>query len=343
MESICLNTEVSRRSRTYALPSVFERAATIVPDRVMTRFRDFMYDGYQFIDNHPDEWVLTGEQDVDLEVTNHVLRVRIQDGTINQHVTHIHDLCQFQHADGGWGNTRDDPLSRLRSTAFCAQMLLRANRQIRDQGFGTQLKHAVNYLQSKQQPDGSWQDDKWHLLDAVSVSVGTLLFVAHEDFGDEQQTKSLQRGMEFLRHERKSDGLWYYKPKASPVTITAHLLQKFATYGEGKTFIEPSMRALIRLQDNEGHWDKGNTDHTCDATRCLMLCASTIQDSDLLNVVKASADKAIGWLLDNIIDGGIPDRPGRKPHVERTCDGLDTVLKYCHFVAENKRLLQFWQ
>lgn len=297
---------------------------------------------YQFVDDHILEWRL--DHDVDLEVTNHVLRVRIQDGTIKNYTQDVLALCKNQHTDGGWGNKRDDKESMLRSTSFCVQMLLRANRILNNQYVQDTIIKGLDYIVGQQLDDGSWRDATWHYLDAVSTSVGTLIFVMNEAFVNERYKNALKKGMEFTISERHENGLWYYKPTGSPVTITAHLLQKCAIYYGGSEINDQSIRELIKLQDEEGHWDNANTDHTCDAIRSMMLTASRSLDKSLIPEVFASACKAINWLtaISQSIGGGLGDRPGDKAHVERTCDGIDAMLKLRQFAADNTQMIKFW-
>lgn len=301
----------------------------------------FLVAAYQFVDRRPEEWAL--EYNADLEVTNHVLRVRIQDGTIAAHAPLVQQLCAHQHDDGGWGNRRDDPNTQLRSTAFCTQMLLRANRSLHSDVVQRSVERALRHIVGAQLKDGSWRDSRWHLLDATSVSVGTLLFAAREPFARPTHREALGRGMQFVQASRAPTCLWYYKPTASPVTISAHLLQKCVTYELPAAFVLPSAHALLDLQSPEGHWDKGNVDHTCDAIRCLLLCASQVDDVALKERVIEASRLALAWIIGTATDGGLGDRPGRRPHVERTCDGIDTALKVRQFFAARHDLVHFWR
>lgn len=308
---------------------------------VQSRISEFLPAAHHFVATHPEEWRLEGN--IELEVTNHVLRVHIQDGTLSQYRGDVLELCRGQHADGGWGEHRDDEVSHLRSTAFCTQMLLRANRQLREARVSEAIERAMGLILANQLPDGSWRDPRWHLLDATSVSVGTLLFAVHEPAATEAQRQALRLGMDFILSQRRADGLWYYKPRASPVTISAHLLQKCATYRAGDPLVANSAHALARLQSREGHWDEQNTDHTCDAIRCLMLCASILKEPELRSRVHEAAQRAVSWLMECAVDGGLGDRPGRTPHVERTCDMIDTLLKYRTFQAQLETLVSYWR
>ena len=307
------------------------------------RLDAFMAGGYAFIDAHPEEWRLDVEDNVDLEVTNHVLRVRIQDGTIADHADHVLAMCALQRPDGGWGDRRLDTETQLRSTAFCTQMLLRANRVLDDDTVRATVGRALDYITGHQLADGSWRDGSWHLFDAVSVSVGTLLFAVREPDVTPERQKALDDGMRFILANRAEDARWYYDPDSSPVTISAHLLQKCATFGADRGLVIESAHALLDLQDEAGHWDQENTDHTCDSTRCLMLVASRVEDPALTERVVHAATRAVQWLVDVSVDGAMPNRPGRMPHVERTCDGLDTALKYRSFLDDATRLIGFWR
>jgi prenyltransferase beta subunit len=303
--------------------------------------RHHLESSYRFVESKRAEWSLSGN--VDLEVLNHVLRVRIQDGTIDRHASDVLDLCAAQHEDGGWGDTRDDPNSQLRSTAFCTQMLLRANRSLHHATVALAVERAMAFIRKWQQLDGSWTDRRWPDLDATSVAVGTLLFYTREPESEPGARAALARGMEYVYARRHSDGLWYYKQTASPVTITAHLLQKCATHGGREQLVVESASALARLQHEEGHWDKGHVDHTCDALRCLLLCASVVADDGLRAKVQDTAGRAVDWLVQCGRDGGLGDRPGAPPHVERTCDGIDTLLKFQTFHREQEQLVKFWR
>lgn len=305
------------------------------------RTQSFLDAAYQFVEHNPHEWAL--DYDADLEVTNHVLRVRIQDDTIKSHASLVSQLCNCQHSDGGWGDTRDDPETRLRSTAFCTQMLLRANRSLHSGRAQQAVEGALRYIVAAQLSDGSWRDHKWPVLDATSVSVGTLLFAVREPFAIPTFAEALKRGMQFIQDCRASSGLWYYKPTSSPVTISAHLLQKCVTYELPTAYVLPSAHALLDLQSHDGHWDKGNVDHTCDAIRCLLLCASQCDEASLQSRVLGASWSALTWIIGTARDGGVPDWPGGRPHVERTCDGIDTALKVRQFIVARRDLVRFWR
>lgn len=297
---------------------------------------------YQFVAENQQEWKLSNN--AELEVTNHVLRVYIQDGSISKYVSDVLDLCKIQNSDGGWGNYRDETESMLRSTSFCVQMLLRANRVLNDSTVSDSVLRGLNYIASQQLDDGSWRDSTWHFLDAVSTSVGTLLFAVNESFEAARYQKILDKGMNFVLSQRDSRGLWHYKASGSPVTITAHLLQKVATYNPSDKLSIESLKSLLLLQSEAGDWDKGNTDHTCDAIRSMMLTSSRLKDQGLIQETFASSCRAIKWLISvsDEIGRGLGDRPMKPAHVERTCDGIDSMLKLRQFKDDYQQMIKFW-
>jgi prenyltransferase/squalene oxidase-like repeat protein len=302
----------------------------------------FMEGALAFVLSNPLEWSLdTGN--VELEVTNHVLRVFIQNGTIGRYENELHALCALQHADGGWGDFRDDPVSHARSSAFCVQMLLRAHRQCPTPAIRRGVERGIAFIMENQRDDGSWLDHRWHTLDAVSTSLGCLLFAANDDaFASSAVRNVISRATDFVDRRRQPNGLWYYKPTSSPVTITAHLMQKTSIFHGANAADARAVAELLARQDEAGHWDSENVDHTCDASRSLMLVASRSQQPDQIRMVAAAAERATDWLLSIAADGRLGDRPRRRAHVERTCDGLDTMLKYVAFLADHSRMAGFW-
>lgn len=307
------------------------------------KLENFLTKAYQFVEANHHEWKLTNN--VNLEVVDHVLRVRVQDKTIEKYMQDAIDLCKCQNNDGGWGNFRDDKESKSRSTAFSIQMLIRSNRVLKNDFILASINKGLANIIKNQHEDGNWSDPTWHHYDATSVSVGTLLFATKEnEWANSPYKDALARGIAYIDSQRDEDSLWYFKKSGSPVTITAHLLPKCVTYrgAEEKDFI--TVRKLIELQDEEGHWDKMNVDHTCDSIRAMMLVAGKAGNKELYEEVYSSVIKALSWLLkvSEEIGGGLGDFPKEKAHVEAVCDGIDAVLKFNEFNKTPTNMVNFW-
>ncbi len=296
----------------------------------------------EYVNQNQTHWSLT--RDIDFETVNHVVRVWVQRGDVTAHRAEIDALCSAQHEDGGWGDRRDEPESRVRSSSFCCQMLLRSNRALRDQVIADVVRRGLNFIAGRQDPDGGWTDKRWHRLDATSVSIGTLIFGVRDAEPAPPWSEALDRGMRFIGAQMAVDGLWYHKPSSSPVEITAHLLQKVTLHDPASDLIAPAMRGLLALQDPAGHWDAQDVDSTCDAVRCLMLSTECPGGAELYQPVADAADRAIAWLTGcQDEEGGLGVREGRPARVLYTCDGIDTALKYQTFVAAQRRLEEFYR
>ncbi len=313
-------------------------------DTIENKILNYLKNADKFVEENPQEWKLNNN--VDLEVVNHVLRCKISDNSIALYSNDIINLSHCQNKDGGWGNTRDDSESKVRSTSLTLQMLIRANRILNLNAIADSIAHGLKFILSQQDQEGRWFDPTWHYLDAISVSVGTLLFATNtQSWFDDKYTNSLKKGIEYLKSQRRDNGLWYYKDSGSPVTITAHLLPKCVAYEGIQNIDLMSIDNLIKLQDREGHWDNSNTDHTCDAIRAMMLTASRSNFEKLYNAVYDSAFKAILWLCQTSEDigRGLGDKPEKPAHVERTCDGIDAMIKFQHFKNNKENLINFWK
>jgi hypothetical protein len=304
--------------------------------------RAFYERASRFVEEHIEESSLA--HDVEFEASNHLYRVWVQTGTVDEHVDELLALCDVQHDDGGWGDRRDDSKSRMRQTAFATQMLIRAWRARREERFLASIERGLDHIVVRQHGDGHWEDDRWHLLDATSVSVGTLIFAVNEPrTATDERRGALDRGMEFVYAQRFPDGLWYHKPKGSPVEITAHFLQKLVPYGSPKEMVGRAMEGVLERQHPDGHWDKQDVDSTCDAVRALMLGASTELGHDLRPDVEEASDRGLAWLLAAEQDGGFGSRPWHPPKVLYTCDVVDTALKYEIFHDDPDRLVTYYR
>jgi hypothetical protein len=285
------------------------------------------------------DWNMLGPDDVDMETFNHVVRVWIQSGIAARHLQPLRRLVEAQHQDGGWGDTRDDRRSKTRVTAFASQMLLRCDLQLGGGEFREPVRRAVGFLLRTQRPDGSWDDFKWHYLDATSVATGTLLFAVKQPWAGPAETEALKRAIAFVMAEQRSDGLWSHKSRSSPVEITAHFLQKLIPYGGADRQVAAALEGLVKRQHPQGHWDHENIDSTCDAARALMVGAASLHD-DLALQASGAIDRAMTWLLGVAASGSVGPRPGQRPSVLYTTDVIDTIWKYRQYGQGAGAILQ---
>ena len=49
------------------------------------------------------------------------------------------------------------------------------------------------------------------------------------------------------------------------------------------------------------------------------------------------------WIMKNKNEQGWPDFPGMDTNLERTCDGIDTMLKFLVYSEEDStRIMRYW-
>ena len=224
-------------------------------------------------------------------------------------------------------------------TAFCALMLIRGNLSLKHPRIGEAVKKCARYFLETQKEDGKWSDPSWADLDAVShpISFFDVLLAVGKHLVDEptlaKVRASWRKGMKFMLDRQAADGGWY-DPEFHPtgVEITAHLIQDsiVADLLLGDEFnvrecCRKGVMKLLSVQAADGSWDGENVDHTMDCTRSIMLVCSVLG-------MRAQCDRAIErgleWILKHKCEHGWPDFPGMETNLERTCDGLDTLLKY---------------
>ena len=96
--------------------------------------------------------------------------------------------------------------------------------------------------------------------------------------------------------------------------------------------------SLIAEQAENGSWDSENTDHTMDACRNLMLVSDTFDTKEKYAPI---IEKGVRWLIDIKNEQGWGDFPDEPSNVERTADGLDTLLKFRRFRSDAP-MAHFW-
>src|SRR6185436_16329903 len=170
--------------------------------------------------------LLSGPQD--LELVAHAFRVLLHTGSVGDFQNEYRALVACQHADGGWGHRSDEAASTVWVSAFCALMLIRANRIFGDELLAASVRRAINYFVDTQQADGRWVDPRWADLDTTShpVSFFNVVLALGEGHRRPDVERSWKAGLRFILDAQAKDGGWY-DPDFHPsgIEITAHLIQ----------------------------------------------------------------------------------------------------------------------
>jgi len=269
----------------------------------------------------------------------HALRVLLHMKTTPQHLSEYLALVDCQHADGGWGKMSSNKESAAWVTAFCSLMLIRGNLSLHHPRIGEAVRKCVRYFLETQKEDGKWSDPSWADLDAVShpISFFDVLLAVGKRLVDEptlaKVKDSWRKGMKFMLDRQAADGGWY-DPEFHPtgVEITAHLIQDSIVadllLGNELSVAEccrKGVRKLLSVQAADGSWDGENVDHTMDCCRSIMLVCSVL---NMRPECDRAIERGLEWILQQKCEHGWPDFPGMETNLERTCDGLDALLKY---------------
>ena len=285
------------------------------------------------IDGARQDWSLLTGHSRSLDTVNHVLRVILQLGLVGRYVAEFEALAAAQHGDGGWPDETGGPRSGVRNTCFAARNLIRVNRMLHSADLADSVSRAVQFVIAQQAPDGNWTDPVWGVRDPTSSSMGLLLYARRESFGElttdihAAGAACLDRAARYLERTQESDGSWV-DARAYEVAIgpTGHLLPKLALYeGRATRAVAAAVDYLVNAQEEAGCWDGGDVDHTCDATRALLLVDSVLQDGRLAGVT----GRGVEWLRSRANPDGLwGDRPGQPSSLLITCDVLDCFSKY---------------
>src|SRR5581483_6853476 len=289
---------------------------------------------YRFLVQERAGWSLAaGPQD--LELVAHALRVLLHTGTLGDFREEYRALAACQHADGGWAPRSDEPASTVWVSAFCALMQLRGNRILAEPALAASVRRAIDYFLATQEDDGRWVDPRWADLDTTShpVSFFNVVLALGEGHRRAEVERAWRRGLAFILERQTADGGWYdadFHP--SGVEITAHLIQDAVVadlvidrrLGGAQESCAKGAAKLYEWQAQDGSWDGENVDHTMDCTRSLMVVARILNDSRAEEVIM----RGLQWILTHKNEQGWGDFPGMETNLERTCDGLDTLLKY---------------
>jgi hypothetical protein len=280
-----------------------------------------------------DQWSLLVGHSRSLDTVNHVLRLILQLGLLASYVEEFDALAAAQHEDGGWPDETGGPRSGVRNTCFAARNLIRLNRVLHRPDLADAVLAAVQFVIAQQAAAGNWSDPVWGIRDPTSSSMGLLLYARRESFGaltgevHEAGAQCLDRAARYLERTQEPDGSWAdARAYEAPIGPTGHLLPKLALYeGRGTPAVAAAVDYLIAAQDDAGCWDGGDVDHTCDATRALLLVGSVVDDPRIGDVTR----RGVEWLRTSVNPDGLwGDRPGDASSLLITCDVLDCFSKY---------------
>ena len=298
------------------------------------RIDHLIKDEYAFFLQERNGWSLTiGPQD--LELVAHALRVLLHARTTSDFLSDCLALVDCQNADGGWSPFSADEESTVWVSAFCGLMLLRGNRLLDHERLTYSVRCAIDYFLHTQQSDGRWRDPRWADLDTTShpVSFFNVVIALGETYRRTDVQCAWKQGIRFIIDQQNPDGGWYdddFHP--SGVEITAHLIQDALiadlvidnrVNGVRESCAKGAAK-LYELQAPDGSWDGENVDHTMDCTRSLMVVTRILRDGR----GKSAITRGLRWIVDTKNPQGWGDFPGMETNLERTCDGLDTLLKY---------------
>ncbi len=282
---------------------------------------------------HP-QWSLTkGRQD--MELVAHAMRVILHMGHAGESLAEYEAIVRNQHTDGGWGRESSEQESAAWVSAFLGLMLIRANVELKDPGIEESIWKSIRYFLDSQKPEGRWVDSEWGDLDTTShpVSLFNVALALGTPQMKEAVRSSWRKGLRFILEKQSEDGGWYdaaFHP--SGVETTAHLGQDAVVASlalpEGlpvRPACEKALNWVLARQDSDGSWDERNVDHTMDCTRSTLLISRMLRAQEKC---RATVEKAIDWIVANKNANGWPDFPGMETNLERTCDGLDVLLKY---------------
>lgn len=315
----------------------------------LEQIKQLIKDEYSFFLQERQGWSLTaGPQD--LELVAHALRVLLHARTTPDFLSDYLALVDCQNSDGGWSPLSADNESTVWVSAFCGLMLIRGNRLLGHDRLTKSVHSAIDYFLNTQKHDGRWVDPRWADLDTTShpVSFFNVVMALNEQYRRADVQHAWELGARFIIDNQGADGGWYdtdFHP--SGVEITAHLIQDalvadLVIDNRVSGMRESCAKGAAKLyewQAQDGSWDGENVDHTMDCTRSLMVVTRILGDRRAEEIIM----RGLRWTITNKNTQGWGDFPGMETNLERTCDGLDTLLKYTAYRnGDPREVVRLW-
>lgn len=308
----------------------------------INKIKNLINSEYAYLMAEHDNWsLLSGPKNT--ELVAHALRVILHAGDVKRNEAEWLSVVDAQNEEGAWGGESDNPTSAPWASAFLALMLIRGNAILKNKKISKSIEKSIDFFIKDQKADGRWVDPAWADLDTTShpVSFFNVVLAIGEDKWKKKVLKSWQAGLKFITDNQNPDGSWV-DPNFHPtgVETTAHLVQdsviaalcfpdrkKVAPHqDELKEVCRKGMEKLLTFQAANGSYDDENMDHTMDSTRSLIIISKVLHTE---KKCAASIEKAMDWVNEfKCQPAGWPDFPGMKVNLERTCDGLDVLMKY---------------
>jgi hypothetical protein len=300
----------------------------------LEKIDQLVQDEYAFFVREKQAWSLTaGPQD--LELVAHALRVILHARSTSDFLDDYLALVDCQARDGGWSSFSADRESTVWVSAFCGLMLIRGNRFLQQDRLSQAVYRTIDYFLDTQHADGRWVDPSWADLDTTShpISFFNVVMALGEPYRRSEVVSAWQKGARFILDNQGTDGGWYDEEfHPSGVEITAHLIQDAliadlvmdSQLSGVRESCTRGAQKLYEWQAADGSWDGENVDHTMDCTRSLMVVTRLLGDAHGHETIGRSLD----WILSNKNPSGWGDFPELETNLERTCDGIDTLLKY---------------